>query len=203
MNDTTKPKGATRYAETAFGIIPRSKLIELEAEGVAKGLVWVIQNAPKKPQITAQLLLDLHKRCFGFIFPNWAGKLRHISVQVSDYTPPAPHTLREHLINFERDLAKQLDELPNETIKQREQLLRVAAWMQHRIVWIHPFVDYNGRIARLMTNLLLLEYEFPLVEIPAEKSGTIRRRYVAAMQKADRGDLVPLEHLLQQALRNQ
>lgn len=188
---TTKPKGATRYIETAFGILPRHKLVELEAEGIAKGLVWVIQNAPKKPPITTELLLALHKQCFGFIFPEWAGTLRRVDVQVSDYTPPAPHTLREHLVDFERDLTEQL---------RHGQLISVAAWMQHRIVWIHPFLDYNGRIARLATNLLFLEHGLPLVEIPAEKSGAIRDQYITAMQAGDRGDLKPLEALLHRAL---
>lgn len=189
---TTKPKGATRYIETAFGILPRYKLTELEAEGIAKGLVWVIRNAPKKPPITAELLLILHKRCFGFIFPNWAGTLRRVDVQVSNYTPPPPYRLREHLMDFERDLTEQI---------RQEQLISVAAWMQHRIVWIHPFLDYNGRIARLATNLLFLEHGLPLVEIPAEKSGTIRDKYIAAMQAGDHGDLKPLEALLQRSLK--
>lgn len=188
---TTKPKGATRYAETAFGILPRYKLVELEAEGITKGLVWVIQNASKKPPITTELLLVLHKQCFGFFFPEWAGTLRRVDVLVSDHTPPAPHKLRMHLVDFERDLAERI---------RHEQLISVAAWMQHRIVWIHPFLDYNGRIARLATNLLFLEYGLPLVEIPAEKSGTIRDKYIAAMQAGDRGDLKPLEVLLQRSL---
>lgn len=189
---TTKPKGATRYVETAFGILPRHKLIELEAEGVVKGLVWVIRNAPKKPPITVDLLLTLHKLCFGFIFPTWAGTIRRVDVQVSDYTPPSPYRLRELLMGFERDLAERL---------RHEEFISVAAWMQHRIVWIHPFLDYNGRIARLATNLLFLEHGFPLVEIPAEKSGTIRDKYVAAMQAGDHGDLKPLEALLRRALK--
>ena len=198
---STKPKGATHYIETAFGIVARSKLVELEAEGIAKGLFWVIKQAPKKPRITAQLLLDLHRRCFGFIFPEWAGILRRVAVQVSDYTPPPPHALREHLTNFEKDLATQLEQLSDNGLKRKQLLITIAAWMQHRIVWIHPFLDYNGRIARLATNLLFLEHGLPLVEIPAEKSGTIRRHYVAAMQSADRGDLTSLEQLLAQTLK--
>lgn len=197
---TTKPKGATRYVETAFGILPRHKLIELEVEGLAKGLVWVIRNAPKKPLITAEFLFALHKQCFGFIFPTWAGTLRRVDVQVSDHTPPPPLKLRELLVDFERDLEIQLRSLPKGQNKQKERLIEVAAWMQHRIVWIHPFLDYNGRIARLATNLLFLEHGLPLVEIPAEKSGTIRNQYVAAMQAGDCGDLKPLEALLQSAL---
>lgn len=197
---SSRPKGATHYTQTAFGILPRTKLVELEAEGIAKGLVWVIQNAQKKPPITTELLLALHKRCFGFIFPNWAGTTRRVMVQVSDYTPPPPHTIREYLNNFEKDLHVQLGPVSMDTKKRKEHVVAIAAWMQHRIVWIHPFLDYNGRIARLATNLLFLEHGLPLVEIPAEKSGNIRNQYVAAMHAADNGDLVPLEKLLWRSL---
>lgn len=198
---TTKPKGATRFYQTAFGVIPRVKLIELETEAVAKGLLWVIQSAPMKPRITSQLLLDLHKHCFGFIFPDWAGTIRTVPVQVSTHTPPPPHAIREHLRNFERDLHMQLRSLPKEESDRRNHLISTAAWMQHRIVWIHPLLDYNGRIGRLITNLFFLEHGLPLVEIPAEKTGGIRRQYVAAMQAGDKGNLKPLEDLLRRALR--
>lgn len=37
----TKPQGATSYKETAFGIIPRSKLLQLEIEGTKKGIEFI------------------------------------------------------------------------------------------------------------------------------------------------------------------
>lgn len=156
-----------------------------------------------KPPITTELILNLHRRCFGFIFPDWAGTFRKTIVKVSDYTPPLPHTLREHLLNFDKDLARQCEDMFDAETQKKERVVSVAAWMQHRIVWIHPFLDYNGRIARLTTNLLFLEYGLPLVEIPSEKSGSIRNQYVAAMQAADQGDLRPLEKLLWKALQEE
>lgn len=198
---TTRPKGITRYVETAFGILPRTKLIEFEAEGIAKGLSWVIVQAEKRPPITTKLLLDLHRHCFGFIFP-WAGTLRQVEVEVSQHHPPPPHRLREELVNFERDLYQRLINTPEDRKEREKLLVGVGAWMQHRLVWIHPFLDYNGRIARLATNLLFLEFGLPLVEIPAEKSGRIRIDYLKAMQAGDRGNLRPLQKLLGQALKN-
>jgi len=199
-NSKTKPKVSTRFYQTSQGIISRNKLLELEVKGVAQGLVWIVKNAPDKPKINTKLLLDLHKRCFSFIFPDWAGKIRRIEVKVSDYTPPSPHEIRQHLFNFERDLAEQLKHLSKDEKLLKKQIVKTAAWMQHKIVWIHPFLDYNGRIARLTTNLLLLEYGLPLVEIPAEKTGNVRDQYIQAMRKADKEDHSQLEELLWRAL---
>lgn len=74
------------------------------------------------------------------------------------------------------------------------------AWFQHRFVWIHPFKDYNGRVARLLTNLLLLNLGFPVVEIQADTDED-REAYVTAMKAADHHDYTKLETLLAAALR--
>lgn len=42
MKSATKPKGATTYKETAFGIIPHSKLIQFELEGTKKGVEFIL-----------------------------------------------------------------------------------------------------------------------------------------------------------------
>lgn len=89
MAQTTKPKslprrqaGATSYKDTAFGIIPRSKVVELEKAGVKKALVHIIRLSKDKAKITPQVIRDVHREGFGFIFPDWAGKFRTIDVTV-------------------------------------------------------------------------------------------------------------------------
>lgn len=78
--------------------------------------------------------------------------------------------------------------------------IELTAWFQHRFVWIHPFKDYNGRVARLLTNLLFLNLGFPIVSIKAE-TGADRERYVGAMKAADNHDYSKLEELISQALK--
>jgi fido (protein-threonine AMPylation protein) len=85
---TTKPKSATSYKETAFGILPRSKIIPLEAEGTKKALQYIIKLSDKKTKITPELIQDIHKVGFGFIFPDWAGQFRTVDVTVGEYEPP-------------------------------------------------------------------------------------------------------------------
>lgn len=60
---STKPKGATSYKETAFGIIPRSKLLKLELEGTKKMLTIQILLKLNLPpiEIKAETGLDRKK----------------------------------------------------------------------------------------------------------------------------------------------
>jgi len=199
---STKPKGATSFKETAFGILPRSKIIPLEAEGIKKALQYIIQLSEKKTKITPDLIQDIHKEGFGFIFPDWAGKYRTVDVTVGEYEPPHYSKVAVLVKNLCDDLEERFKHIPS--IQNEEQFLAevisLLAWFQHQFVWIHPFKDYNGRVARLLTNFLVLNFGLPALEIKAE-TGRDRDKYIRAMIVADNYDLSKLESLLANALK--
>ena len=80
------------------------------------------------------------------------------------------------------------------------QIISLLSWFQHRFVWIHPFKDYNGRVARLLTNLLALNLGLPILIIKAE-TGKDRENYIDAMKAADKHDLSQLEKLIADGLK--
>lgn len=202
MAKSTKPKSATSYKETAFGIVSRSQLAPLEAQGVKKALEYIIKLSESKPEITPELIKDIHREGFEFIFPDWAGRFRLIEVTVGSYNPPPYHELPTLVKSLCDDLAERLKRLPPASDQELylAQVISLLAWFQHKLVWIHPFRDYNGRIARLLTNLLLLNLELPIIEIKADTKED-RDSYINAMKEADKGDLTKLEDLLAQALK--
>ena len=61
----------------------------------------------------------------------------------------------------------------------------VAALAHYNLVRIHPFDDGNGRGARLLMNIILIQKGYPPAIVKNEK----RRKYIEAITKADRGDL--------------
>lgn len=199
---STRPKSATSYKDTAYGILPRSKVVELEKGGVKKALDYVLQLSEKKPQITPELIRDIHRQGFGFIFPDWAGTWRTIDVTVGDYQPPHYSKIPVLIKDLCADLDERLKHLPKPEAEEifLAEVLSLLAWFQHRFVWIHPFNDYNGRVARLLTNLILLNLDLPLIEIRAD-TGEDRDRYIAAMKAADQNDYSQLEDLLATTLQ--
>src|SRR5258706_5140316 len=198
----TKPKGATSYKETAFGIIPRAKLLQLEIEGTKKGLeyVGIVVDKDKNTSITPELICKLHDVSFGWIFPNWAGKYRKIQVTFSDREAPQYFQVPELIKNLCEDLEERLKHLlSNEDERFILEVVKLLAWFQHRFVFIHPFQDYNGRTARMLTILILLKLDLPPLEIKVVKE-TYRKNSLTAMKKADEGDYSVLEQLIGQAL---
>ncbi|OGD53143.1 hypothetical protein A3J78_01045 [Candidatus Beckwithbacteria bacterium RBG_13_35_6] len=201
-NISTKPKGSTSYKETAFGIIPRSQLLKLELQGTQKGLdfIYNLVSKNKDININPKIICKLHKISFGWIFPDWAGKYRNAQVTISGKEAPPFYQLSELVINLCADLKERIKHLPNRTSNNFIiEVVKVVSWFQHRFVSIHPFLDYNGRTGRMLTVLLLLKLGLPPIEIKAENA-IDRKRYITALQKADKGNFLSLENIISQAL---
>ena len=63
-----------------------------------------------------------------------------------------------------------------------------AAWLHERLVSIHPFIDGNGRTARLLMNLALLNAGYNIITIPP----IVRNDYIAALQDAQlKNNIIP------------
>ena len=137
---------------------------------------------------------------FGWIFPDWVGKYRRIQVTFSDKEAPPYFELPVLVTNMCKDLEERLKHLP---VKEDDQyileIVKLLAWFQHSFVFIHPFQDYNGRTARMLTIFILLQLDLPPLELKGEEEED-RKQYLNAMQKADEGDYFLLEQLIGEAL---
>lgn len=193
-------QGETSYKETAFGIIPRSKLIPLEIEGIHRVWQHALKTIRPGTRITPPLLLRFQKIGFGWIFPDTAGRFRRIDVEVSDHKPPPFFRVPQLMHDFTEDLQERLKYLPSiDDENDLSILIDLLAWAHHRFLWIHPFPDYNGRLARLLTNIILLKLELPPIELRVEtKRG--RDRYIKALQDADKGQMEKLKALIREAI---
>lgn len=197
----TKRKGETSYKETTFGIIPRSKLIPLEIEGIKRAWDFILKQRQKmKITITPQLIKKIHFIGFGWIFPEMAGKFRKIEVTVSDHIPSKYYLVPQYINNYCKDLKERLKHLPN--LNQPDflqKLIHLLAWVHHQFLWIHPFQDYNGRIGRLLINVILLDLNLPPIELKVE-TRTGRKKYVQALKNADNGNYSNIETLIRNAI---
>lgn len=195
-----KKIGETSYKETAFGIIPRSKLILLEIEGIKKAWDFILAQKDKaKLPFTPSFLQKIHKIGFAWIFPEMGGNFRKIEVKVSKHTPPEFYLVPQLMVDFCADVKARLKNLPKiDDNNFTDELIELLAWSHHRFLWIHPFPDYNGRIARLLINIIMLNLDLPPIELKVETE-VKRKKYIKALQEADRGEQQALEKIIKSA----
>src|ERR1700686_1327856 len=67
----------------------------------------------------------------------------------------------------------------------------LASWIHHRFTQIHPYQDGNGRVARVLANLVLVKHQLFPVVISRDQ----RPQYIEALEAADLGNLKPLTRL--------
>jgi len=67
--------------------------------------------------------------------------------------------------------------------RQQQHPVLFAAWLHFELGNIHPFVDGNGRAARLLLNLALLQAGYPLAVIPPVR----RAEYIQSLEAASLG----------------
>lgn len=134
-------------------------------------------------------ILSLHALVLRSIEEDFAGRLRNGGVRISgaNFVPPNANKVSDYLdelIDFVNTNPLELNDI------------ELAAIFHHKLVWIHPFFDGNGRTVRLSMNLLLMRCGFP----PAIILKTDRKKYYEALNQANNGNYQKLMLLMCQAL---
>lgn len=193
-------KDETSYKQTKYGILPRRKVLKLEVIGTRKGLLLLNQLAKENQKISLNLINRIHKGSFSDILVDDAGKFRTIQVTYSGKEAPHFSKIFEMIKILCDDTEFAIAHLPKPDEESFiERVVELLAHFQHRFVFIHPFVDYNGRTARLFTSYILMRLNLPIIEIKAD-TGKSRKEYISALKKADEGDYSKLEEIISSAL---
>ncbi len=130
-------------------ISTQGELDELEALNIIQGYRWAFSR--KRNNIfSIPFLLKLHKNMFGTVWL-WAGNYRRPQTNIG----VEPFRISLEVAQLLEDVKFQLT---NDTYGIDE----ICARFHHRLVWIHPFTNGNGRHARLMTDLFLYNRGQPL-----------------------------------------
>jgi len=147
-----------------------------EAIGHAEAYDFMIKTARSANFIfTEETILKLHKLFYKLLDENTAGVYRTVQVFITgtDYIPPPPDKVPLLMKTLTEDLLKMWD---------REHPINLAAYIHQRFVDIHPFEDGNGRTARLLMNLILINRGYQIVSVPP----VLRHDYINAISAGRR-----------------
>ncbi|KAK6747026.1 hypothetical protein RB195_000333 [Necator americanus] len=180
IEGNTLSLGQTRsILESGMAVAGKSIHEHNEVIGMDAALRFLNHSLLHMNEITLDDILEMHRRVLGNVNPLDAGRIRTTQVFVGRFTPVAPEYVKEQLAELVNWLKDPLTLEMNPVEK--------AAIAHYKLVVVHPFVDGNGRTARLLLNLILMRAGFPPVILPVES----RAEYYATLHTANLGDLRP------------
>lgn len=163
-------------------ITMRGELNEAEQLNITEAEVWAFKGT--RDVLSETFLRTLHKRMFGKVW-RWAGAWS----QAQDRRVGVDHWL------IEPALRALLDDVRYWVAHQSFPPDEIAARFHHKLTWIHPFPNGNGRMSRMAADLLLVSLcrpRFTWGSVNLVNAEGARDRYVAALRAADRHDIGPL-----------
>ncbi len=158
----THPIDIERALKNDYSKDARKRDLQLEAKAHVAVQKWIDEGGLKGRAVTTEGICEIHRR-FCAELPEtllWVedpegkerirvvpGELRKRDVKVGGHVAISPGAVPRFLKRFEGAYGR---------LGKTESIL-AAAPAHHRLVWIHPFLDGNGRVARLMSHAALLE----------------------------------------------
>ncbi|HEB70836.1 MAG TPA: Fic family protein [Desulfobulbus sp.] len=158
----THPVDIERALQQDYSSDTHKRNLQLEARAHINVQAWIDQGGLTGRALTMDGIREIHRR-FGELLPDellWTedpdsgerstikpGALREQDVKIGRHVPVSPVALPRFLQRFEQVYSR----------LSKSQTIAMAAASHHRLLWIHPFVDGNGRVTRLMSHAILLE----------------------------------------------
>jgi len=147
-----------------------------EAIGHSEAFDFVYKLAGGKT-IKEQDIKDLHRLFYYRIDKNNAGEYRSVKAIItgSKYPLPQPEDISAHMKKLIATLKK---------LRKEKHPVEFSALAHKELVFVHPFIDGNGRVARLLMNLILLQEGYSITIIPP----ILRKDYIQTLEKAHSDD---------------
>jgi len=169
---------------------------QAEAKNLAQAVDFLEELAKDNTRpITEADIRQLHLLVLKGIDDENAGSYRKLRVVIagSKYKPKGPEAVPVEM----RELGDWLSRTscPGENFASETGII-VAAAAHAWLVYIHPFVDGNGRVARLIMNLILMRYGFPIAIITRDD----RLRYYDTLEYSQSSDLTPFIGLVSECI---
>lgn len=167
------------------------ELDELEDINIQNGIDW-LHAQTSKDCLSLEFLCKLHQKLFGDVW-KWAGKIRTIDVNITKirYFDVAPQ-----LKNLFEDAKLWID-------RGKVSWDIISAELHHRLIYIHPFPNGNGRTTRLFTEHIqrinqqpVTSWKLSMSDRPKER----RAEYIEALKKADGGEYGPLIEFMREKI---
>ncbi|MXX83665.1 MAG: Fic family protein, partial [Chloroflexi bacterium] len=177
--------------EMGMTITGKSLRDQAEAKNLSQANDYMRYLATRQEQpITMSDIRQVHKLILTDIDETNASRYREDEVRISgsDYEPPAAHLVPQQMT----DLGLYIATVTDAESRLQNYPIVCAAAAHAWLAQIHPFIDGNGRTARIMTQLILTRMGYTSCIITRED----RLLYYDALEESQAGDLTPLIEIM-------
>jgi cell filamentation protein len=165
-----------------------------EEAALARAYEQILREVRVSTPMTCNLVCHIHKRVFGGLFV-WAGKWRSVWISKPGTTWPPPDFLDQAMQSFEREV---LGAYPPSALADDDRFCRAIGHIQGEFLVIHPFREGNARTIKMMTDILAIQTQRPMLRYDTSIAGA--DAYIEASKRAFRRDYAPLTELIRHAL---
>lgn len=156
----THPVDIERALAGDYSADPKKRDLQLEAQAHISVQKWIDDDGMPASPTAPVSIIEIHRRFCELLpkdllfvedpttkekLPIIPGQLRDRYVQVGRHIPPSPGAVARFLDRFHQAYSR----------TSRVDLILAVACAHHRLLWVHPFLDGNGRVARLMSYAML------------------------------------------------
>ncbi len=133
-----------------LGVTSVEEINDVESIMLARLYEKVFSEDAIDTPLTFETIATWHRWWLANIY-DWAGKIRNVNMSKADFLFTAPSQIPKLLDNFELEFLSKFSSLPEFTINE---LVSYIARSHIEFILIHPFREGNGRISRLLIDVL-------------------------------------------------
>lgn len=191
-----EPGSRGRVLKNLVGIRSKRAMDEVEAVKLAEVTDWAIRHVTADQRFTADDVCQWHKHWLGEVY-EWAGEYRQVNIGKGGFvfamSPQVPRLMQE----FQREVLAKYSPCNFENL---DEVLEALAVTHCELVLIHPFREGNGRLSRLLSQLMALQAGLPLLNFSVIK-GSKREAYFAAVREGLDRNYAPMIEIFRDVVR--
>jgi cell filamentation protein len=191
-----EPSSQNRVYKNLLGITKKREMDKLEYQELVKASRELFANFDAKHKFKEGDIKKIHRTWLGKIY-SWAGEYRQVNLSKGGFPFAAANQIPRLMKFFEKNELKKHTPCNFESL---EKIIEAIAVVHVELVLIHPFREGNGRMSRLVANLMALQAGLPPLDFSGIKNKK-RQEYFAAVRAGLNRDYKPMIKIFESVIK--
>jgi len=176
----------------------RSKKASDEAEwrALESTQAIILDRYSKSHRFTSSDFRKIHKIWLGNIY-KWAGSYRNVNLSKNGFPFAASNLIPNLMKKFEKNELKKFTPC---NFKNEEDVIEAISIVHCEFIIIHPFREGNGRIGRLLSGLMAMQADLPMLDY-TYMTGKHRKNYISAIHTAVDKNYEPMKSVFRSIIQ--